>query len=177
MGAAKHSVFLEGTIPQAVSAAKEHKDPSLSFLRSLRSFAANFPRSLSSQPATWPALRPYPWESLASMQRRSLSVLLLFACLLAGAAAGEPPPNVLLILADDMGVGDLAAFNGGRNRTPNLDRLAAEGLVFDQAWSASPDRLSKGSTTTEGRLDCGIAIGSEAAGAGAFWAMPSGCQT
>lgn len=72
------------------------------------------------------------------MIRRSLPVLLLLALLLAGAAAGEAPPNVLLILADDMGVGDLAAFNGNRNRTPNLDRLAAEGLVFDQAWSASP---------------------------------------
>lgn len=64
--------------------------------------------------------------------------LLLVALLLTGAATGEPPPNVLLILADDMGVGDLAAFNGNRNRTPNLDRLAAESLVFDQAWSASP---------------------------------------
>lgn len=47
-------------------------------------------------------------------------------------------PNVILILADDMGVGDVAAFNGGRNRTPHLDKLAREGLWFENAYSASP---------------------------------------
>jgi arylsulfatase A len=47
-------------------------------------------------------------------------------------------PNVLLILADDMGVGDVATFNGGLNRTPNLDELIREGLWFERAYSASP---------------------------------------
>src|SRR5690606_5469651 len=49
----------------------------------------------------------------------------------------DPGPNVILILADDMGVGDLAIFNGGLNRTPNLDRLVSESIWFDQAYSAS----------------------------------------
>ena len=37
-------------------------------------------------------------------------------------------PNVVLILADDLGYGDLAAYGGKVIRTPNLDRLAAEGV-------------------------------------------------
>ncbi|NQT16316.1 MAG: arylsulfatase [Planctomycetes bacterium] len=47
-------------------------------------------------------------------------------------------PNVILILADDMGLGDLACLNGGRNRTPNLDRLKEESVWFGRAYSASP---------------------------------------
>lgn len=49
----------------------------------------------------------------------------------------QTPPNVILILADDMAVGDLACFNGGRTRTPNLDRLIAGGVWFNAAYSAS----------------------------------------
>ncbi len=70
-----------------------------------------------------------------------------FVRLLAGAAmfavnvgaAPLPPasPNVILILADDMGLGDLSCFNGGLSRTPNLDRLVGEGVWFNQGYSAS----------------------------------------
>ena len=44
---------------------------------------------------------------------------------------------VILILADDMAVGDVAAFNGGRNATPNIDRIIKEGVWFNAAYSAS----------------------------------------
>jgi arylsulfatase A len=47
-------------------------------------------------------------------------------------------PNVLLIVADDMGYGDLGCFNDGVVRTPNLDRLTSEGVCFRQHYSASP---------------------------------------
>jgi len=47
-------------------------------------------------------------------------------------------PNVILILADDMAVGDLSYINGGRTRTPNLDKLINGGVWFSQAYSASP---------------------------------------
>jgi arylsulfatase A len=52
-------------------------------------------------------------------------------------AAAARAPNVILILADDLAVGDLAVFNGGRTRTPNLDRLVREGVWFNAAYSAS----------------------------------------
>lgn len=63
---------------------------------------------------------------------------LLFALLIVQPSSAADRPNVILILADDMGVGDVAAFNGGLNRTPNLDRIAAEGLWFERAYSGSP---------------------------------------
>ncbi|MCS7468915.1 arylsulfatase [Stieleria sp. ICT_E10.1] len=53
-------------------------------------------------------------------------------------SAADPPPNVILILADDMALGDLASFNGGRSRTPNLDQLKSESVWFSQAYSAAP---------------------------------------
>ncbi len=70
--------------------------------------------------------------------------LLVLACLAVVIAArpgfavsAPPPPNVILILADDLALGDLAVLNGGRTRTPHLDRLIASGLWFDRATSAS----------------------------------------
>lgn len=63
--------------------------------------------------------------------------------LLAGGAAGAPcaqaarPPNMILILADDLGYGDLSCF-GGEIPTPNLDRLASQGTRFTQAYVAAP---------------------------------------
>lgn len=47
-------------------------------------------------------------------------------------------PNIILILADDLGYGDLGCFGQERIETPNLDRLAAEGMVFSQHYSGAP---------------------------------------
>ena len=44
------------------------------------------------------------------------------------------PPNVILILAEDMGFGDLACYGHPYARTPNLDRLAAEGTRFTRFY-------------------------------------------
>lgn len=46
-------------------------------------------------------------------------------------------PNVILIVADDMGVGDISAFNGGLSETPILDKLIGEGIYFNQAYAGS----------------------------------------
>ena len=47
-------------------------------------------------------------------------------------------PNILFILTDDMGYGDIGCFGGHFAPTPNLDRLAREGIRFTQYYSASP---------------------------------------
>ncbi|MGC8864065.1 MAG: sulfatase-like hydrolase/transferase, partial [Armatimonadota bacterium] len=47
-------------------------------------------------------------------------------------------PNVLLILADDMGCGDIGAFGNGDVETPNLDALARDGIRLTQHYSGSP---------------------------------------
>src|SRR5207247_3179853 len=46
-------------------------------------------------------------------------------------------PNILLILADDLGYGDLGCYGQKRIRTPNLDRMAAEGMRFTQFYAGS----------------------------------------
>jgi arylsulfatase A-like enzyme len=51
---------------------------------------------------------------------------------------GERPPNIVFILADDLGYGELGSYGQTRIRTPNLDRLAAEGMRFTQHYSGSP---------------------------------------
>lgn len=47
-------------------------------------------------------------------------------------------PNILFILADDMGWGDLSCYGRPDYQTPNLDRLAKEGMRFTNAYSAAP---------------------------------------
>lgn len=47
-------------------------------------------------------------------------------------------PNVVLILADDLGYGDLGCYGQKRIRTPNIDRLAREGMRFTQFYAGSP---------------------------------------
>lgn len=72
--------------------------------------------------------------------------------LLAGLASGQPappppeqneqrqqrPPNILFVFIDDMGYRDLGCFGGTRVKTPEIDRLAAEGLAFDRFYVGSP---------------------------------------
>src|ERR1043166_5206745 len=53
--------------------------------------------------------------------------------------AQVPPkrPNILFILADDLGYGDLGCYGQKQIRTPNIDRLAAEGVRFTQCYAGS----------------------------------------
>ncbi len=52
-------------------------------------------------------------------------------------AAATRPPNVVFIYCDDLGYGDLGCY-GSSLRTPNLDRMAQEGMRFTQFYSANP---------------------------------------
>ncbi len=62
------------------------------------------------------------------------------------AAPVSSPPNIVIIIGDDISAEDLGCFGNPGIRTPNLDRLAAESLVFDNAYvttsSCSPSRCS-----------------------------------
>ena len=54
------------------------------------------------------------------------------------AANAQNRPNILYIMCDDMGYGDLACYGQRYISTPNIDRLAAEGMRFSQAYAGSP---------------------------------------
>lgn len=60
----------------------------------------------------------------------------LIHCAQAFAATTEKP-NIIFILADDAGIGDFSAYGCKYGTTPNIDRLAAEGMKFTQAYSGS----------------------------------------
>lgn len=56
----------------------------------------------------------------------------------AGVAQPHTPLNVIVILTDDLGYGELGCYGNRFNSTPNLDRLAREGVRFTQAYAAAP---------------------------------------
>jgi len=72
------------------------------------------------------------------------AMALLPTGLLAGAAKHKP--NIIFILADDLGYGDLSCYGQQKFKTPNIDRLAAEGMKFTQHYSGctvcAPSRCS-----------------------------------
>ena len=58
---------------------------------------------------------------------------------LCGSAQGSDKPNIVFLLADDMGYGDLACYGHPVIKSPNLDRLAEEGVRLTDCYAASPN--------------------------------------
>ncbi len=77
------------------------------------------------------ALSRYVFHGFVSM----LAVLSCLPVVHCAAAQEADRPNIIVILADDLGVETLGAYGGSSYRTPELDRLAAEGLRFDHGHS------------------------------------------
>lgn len=79
------------------------------------------------------------------MKRTSILTVLLFTPVMILAAPRERP-NIVLILADDLGYGDLSCYGATKVRTPAVDRLAEEGMRFTDAHSphsvCTPTRYS-----------------------------------
>jgi arylsulfatase A-like enzyme len=72
--------------------------------------------------------------------RNFLSTLAILGVLLTlsatARAADTPKPNLVIILIDDMGYGDIGPFGSKLNRTPNLDRMASEGMRLTSFYAA-----------------------------------------
>ena len=69
-----------------------------------------------------------------------LAELIAPTCLTTAAvrAAAPAKPNILFILADDLGINDLGCYGRKDQHTPNLDRLATEGMRFTSFYCAQP---------------------------------------
>jgi len=55
-----------------------------------------------------------------------------------GASRKDSPPNIVFVYVDDLGFGDLGCYGNGKMKTPNLDRMATEGILFTNFTVASP---------------------------------------
>jgi len=94
----------------------------------------------------------------ANLLRPALAALLaLAACPPDLARAQAKRPNIVLIMADDLGFSDIGSY-GGEIPTPNLDRLAAEGVRFTQFYNAARCSPSRASLLT-GRAPHAVGIG------------------
>src|SRR5262245_9089418 len=71
------------------------------------------------------------------MNRANMLFVVAFALLSVDfVSAAERPPNFVVVLADDLGYGDLGCYGAKGYSTPNLDRLAAEGMRFTSFYVA-----------------------------------------
>ncbi|MCB1093605.1 MAG: sulfatase-like hydrolase/transferase, partial [Verrucomicrobiae bacterium] len=75
-------------------------------------------------------------------------------------------PNIVFILADDMGFGDLGCYGCPDAKTPNIDRLAAEGVKFTNFYAMGPECTPSRTSILTGRypqraggMECAIGTG------------------
>src|SRR5262245_44388775 len=79
--------------------------------------------------------------------------------------ASAVPPNIVFILADDLGHGDLSSYGCTDTKTPNIDSLARDGLKFTQFYSSGPECTPTRAAFLTGRypqriggLECAIGL-------------------
>uniref|UniRef100_A0A3P9HYJ7 N-acetylgalactosamine-6-sulfatase n=1 Tax=Oryzias latipes TaxID=8090 RepID=A0A3P9HYJ7_ORYLA len=84
------------------------------------------------------------FDTTTSAMRRVASVPLLsvlsatICCFLSENTPNTSSPNIIIMLMDDMGWGDLGVFGQPSKETPNLDAMAAQGILFPDFYTANP---------------------------------------
>src|SRR6476620_11127039 len=106
-------------------------------------------------------------QQSAISRRRFVQTTAASSLALAGIGRGRPAsaqstkPNIVFILADDLGYADLSCYGQRDYTTPNIDRLATEGLKFRQAYSNSPDCSATRTALITGRYQARLPLGLE----------------
>jgi arylsulfatase A-like enzyme len=95
----------------------------------------------------------------AMTMKRTLALVALLA-LFCGQSTAAPKPNVILILADDLGYGDLACYGHPKFKTPHLDRMAAEGAKLTHFNTPMPFCAPTRAALMTGRYPfrCGLTL-------------------
>lgn len=73
-----------------------------------------------------------PWQVTLA-----LLIMLAAGCGSSGKPDGERPPNIVFITIDDLGWADLGCYGSRYHETPNLDRLATQGMLFTHAYASA----------------------------------------
>lgn len=106
---------------------------------------------------------------------KCISILLaiaLYSCQVPHEQTLKPePPNIIFIMADDLGYGDIGTYGQEKIKTPAIDRLAEEGMKFTQFYAGSPvcapsrsvllTGLHTGHTPVRGNLQFGLRNGQQ----------------
>ena len=106
-------------------------------------------------------------QQSAISRRRFVQTTAASSLALAGMGRGRPAwaqstkPNIVFILADDLGYADVGCYGQRDYATPNIDRLAIEGLKFTQAYSNSPDCSATRTALITGRYQARLPLGLE----------------
>ena len=79
---------------------------------------------------------------------RCLAVACLLGVTVPALAADPPRPNVVIIFIDDMGYADIGPFGATKQKTPNLDRMAAEGMKLTSFYAAPVCSVSRAQLLT-----------------------------
>ena len=75
-----------------------------------------------------------------------------------GQYAGRDKTNVVVIYVDDMGIGDIGCYGGKFVPTPNIDKIAQDGLLFNQYYSSAPVSSPSRCGLTTGKFPIEVGI-------------------
>src|SRR5688572_4312332 len=103
----------------------------------------------------------------------------LLLCLASGATTTRP--NIVVLLADDLGYGDLSSYGAENIRTPNIDRIGARGVRFTRFYANAPQCTPTRAALLTGRyqqrvggLECAIGVGNVGRYDEAIWLQQRG---
>src|SRR5438034_1021487 len=90
-----------------------------------------------------------------------LTAIFVLTVAVAASAADQAPmvrPNIVLVLDDDLGYGDLACFGSRDIQTPNLDRFAAESLRLTSCYAGHPNCSPSRTALMTGRTPSRVGV-------------------
>src|SRR5215471_7557381 len=96
-----------------------------------------------------------------SLTRREAIVSATAALAAKTARAADPPPNFVFIMADDLGYADVSCYGRRDYQTPNVDRIALEGLKLTQAYANSSVCSATRTALITGRYQYRLPVGLE----------------
>src|SRR5215472_14442002 len=96
-----------------------------------------------------------------SLTRREAIISATVALAAKTVHAADPPPNFVFVMADDLGYADVSCYGRRDYQTPNIDRLAAEGMKFTQAYANSAVCSATRTALITGRYQYRLPVGLE----------------